>query len=318
MPRGGNCASGSRSSSTPIFPAAELQVRNEPLLPHFSFNIRSGDSLLQEIGGINLAQIRADFSGIPRSLKARVTRLKNEKLKFFNTDPTCRYTEEWELEKEELNLFRDLLDTQAKDVKQQIDDLQELVDGPGARQMQLDGSIDENTAHQFELQAAEWRVQIEALTADRNRLVEARGVLANAPTSPFVWDISFVEIFSDDKGGFDLVIGNPPYVRHKENIAEPNHPREDITPDNKKAYKAKIARSVYQAFPDFFGYKREKDKPDNPSAAVSHIDWTPIATSTSTSIFTGFPYLIPRDRSVSSPPTHGWMSATGKTFRSSS
>ena len=52
------------------FSRAELQVRNEPLLPHFSFNIRCGDSLLQEIGGINLGQIRADFSGIPRSLKA--------------------------------------------------------------------------------------------------------------------------------------------------------------------------------------------------------------------------------------------------------
>ena len=251
-------------------PRAELQVRNEPLLPHFSFNIRSGDSLLQEIGGINLAQIRADFSGIPRSLKARVTRLKNEKLKFFNNDPTCRYTEEWELEKEELNLFSDLLDTQAKDVKQQIDDLQELVDGPRARQMQLDGSIDENTAHQFELQAAGWRVQIEALTADRNRLVEARVALTNAPTSPFVWDIAFVEIFSDDKGGFDIVIGNPPYVR-QENIADPKLPREDITTENKKAYKAKLARSVYHAFSDFFGYKREKDTSlARLSSAVSH------------------------------------------------
>ena len=28
-------------------PRAELQVRNEPLLPHFSFNIRCGDSLIQ-------------------------------------------------------------------------------------------------------------------------------------------------------------------------------------------------------------------------------------------------------------------------------
>ena len=251
-------------------PRAELQLRNEPLLPHFSFNIRCGDSLLQEIGGINLGQIRADFSGIPRSLKARVTRLKNEKLKFFNNDPTCRYTKEWELEKEELNLFRDLLDTQAEDVKQQIDDLQELVDGPRARQMRLDGSIDENTAHQFEIQATEWRKQIETLTKDHDRLIEARGALKNAPTSPFVWDIAFVEIFSDDKRGFDIVIGNPPYVR-QENIADPKLPRDSITTDNKKAYKAKLARSVYQAFPRFFGYKREKDiREDNPSPAVSH------------------------------------------------
>ena len=54
-------------------PRAELQLRIEPLLPHFSFNIRCGDSLLQEIGGMNLVEIRADFSGIPRSLKSRTT-----------------------------------------------------------------------------------------------------------------------------------------------------------------------------------------------------------------------------------------------------
>ena len=85
-------------------PRAELQLRIEPLLPHFSFNIRCGDSLLQEIGGMNLVQIRADFSGIPRSLKSRTTRLKNEKLKFFNNDKTCRYRSKQELEQEELNL----------------------------------------------------------------------------------------------------------------------------------------------------------------------------------------------------------------------
>ena len=170
-----------------------------------------------------------------------------------------------------MNLFRDLLDTQAEDVKQQIDDLQELVDGPRAQQIRLDGTIEESAAHQFELQAAEWREQIETLTVDHDRLIEARGALRNAPTSPFVWDIAFVEIFSDDKRGFDIVIGNPPYVR-QENIADPKLPREEgAIPDNKKAYKTKLARAVYQAFPRFFGYKREKDiKPDNPSPAVSH------------------------------------------------
>ena len=124
--------------------------------------------------------------------------------------------------------------------------------------MRLDGSIDENTAHQFEIQATEWRKQIETLAKDHDRLIEARGALTNAPTSPFVWDIAFVEIFSDDKSGFDIVIGNPPYVR-QESIADPKIPRESVTTDNKKAYKAKLARSVYQAFPRFFGYKREKD-----------------------------------------------------------
>ena len=251
-------------------PRAELQLRIEPLLPHFSFNIRCGNSLLQEIGGMNLVQIRADFSGIPRSLKIRTTRLKDEKLKFFNNDKTCRYRSKQELEQEELNLFRDLVDTHAEDVKKQIDDLKELINDLKAQQMTIEGTIDETTSQKLKRQEIEWSKQIEVLTIDYDRLVEARGALANAPTSPFVWDIAFVEIFSDDNRGFDIVIGNPPYVR-QENIADPKLPRESVTRDNKKAYKAKLARTVYQAFPRFFGYKREKDiKPDNPSAAVSH------------------------------------------------
>ena len=251
-------------------PRAELQLRIEPLLPHFSFNIRCGDSLLQEIGGMNLVQIRADFSGIPRSLKTRTTRLKDEKLKFFNNDKTCRYRSKQELEQEELNLFRDLVDTHAEDVKKQIDDLQELINDLKAQQMTIEGTIDETTRQKLNRQEIEWSKEIEVLTIDYDRLVEARGALANAPTSPFVWDIAFVEIFSDDKRGFDIVIGNPPYVR-QENIADPKLPRESITTDYKKTYKAKLARSVYQAFPRFFGYKREKDiRPENPSIAVSH------------------------------------------------
>ena len=251
-------------------PPAELQLRKEPLLPHFSFNIRCGDSLLQEIGGMNLVQIRADFSGIPRSLKSRTTRLKNEKLKFFNNDKTCRYRSKQELEQEELNLFRDLVDTHAEDVKKQIDDLKDLINDLKAQQMTIEGTIDETTSQKLKRQEIEWSKQIEVLTIDYDRLVEARGALANAPTSPFVWDIAFVEIFSDDKRGFDIVIGNPPYVR-QESIADPKLPRDlAAIPENKKAYKAKLARSVYQAFPRFFGYKREKDKPADPSAAVSH------------------------------------------------
>ena len=200
---------------------------------------------------MNLATRRDAFSGVPRALKARITRLKNEKLKFFNNDPTCRYRSEKELQQEELQLFRELVDTHAKDIKQQIDDLQQLIDSPQERQMRLDGTVEERTDRQLELQAMEWQQQIEALTEELDHLKEARSALVSARGVPFVWDIAFVEIFTGEKGGFDIVVGNPPYVR-QESIADPKIPRERITTANKKAHKAKLARSVYQAFPRFF------------------------------------------------------------------
>ena len=243
------------------FSPAELHLQNEPLLPHFSFNIRCGDSLVQEIGGMNLSTLRDALIGMPRGLKGRITRLKNAKLQFFNNDSNCPYRSEKELEQEELRLFRELIDARTKNINGQIDNLQQRIDGPRERQMRLDGTVEARTDLQLDLQAMEWQKQIEALTEDLNRLEEARNALRNAGQVPFVWDIAFVEIFRGEKGGFDIVIGNPPYVR-QESIADPNLPRERVTTENKKEYKAKLARSVYQAFPRFFRY--------NPSGTVSH------------------------------------------------
>ena len=252
------------------FSREELHARHEPLLPHFSFNIRCGDSLVQEIGGMNLSTLRDAFIGMPRALKSRITRLKNANLQFFNNDPDCPYRSGKELEQEELQLFRALIDTRTTDINKQIDNLQQRIDGPRERQIRLDGTIEESTNRQLDLEAIEWRKQIETLTENLDRLKEARSALRSARDVPFVWDIAFVEIFMGEKEGFDIVIGNPPYVRRK-HISDPKIPRERRTDINKKAYRAKLARSVYQAFPHFFGYKREKDiTPDNPSPAVSH------------------------------------------------
>jgi len=91
---------------------------------------------------------------------------------------------------------------------------------------------------------------------------------------PFVWDIAFVEIFEGDSGGFDIVIGNPPYVR-QEMIVPPMLDPRDFGGENssrwkeqKKAYKEKLQRSVAAAWPRFFQYKPGSDtfrKPDGKS-----------------------------------------------------
>ena len=63
----------------------------------------------------------------------------------------------------------------------------------------------------------------------------------------------------------------PPYIR-QEDISDLRLPREErIETANKKLYKAKLARSVYQVHPEFFGYQPKKDiKPDKPEAAVKN------------------------------------------------
>jgi hypothetical protein len=68
-----------------------------------------------------------------------------------------------------------------------------------------------------------------------------------------VWDIAFVEIFAGDRSGCDVVIGNPPYVR-QELIHDPRQPADAVTAQDKRAYKDRLARSVYTAWPLTFGY----------------------------------------------------------------
>ena len=125
-----------------------------------------------------------------------------------------------------------------------------------ARQRMLDGSV-EDTEEQLTLDRQGREAEIARLMAESEEVAKLAEAVRR-PSDVFVWDIAFVEIFEGDKGGFDIVVGNPPYVR-QENIADPLLPREKITAANKKEYKAKLARSVYQLFPRFFGYKAGKD-----------------------------------------------------------
>ena len=234
----------------------ELHMRREPLLPHFTFKIRCGDSLVQEVGGINFGHIRA-ARDIPKEIQSRVVKLKTEKLKFYDNDPDCHFKSPDQVKREELRLFQDILDARHHKVQEEIKSLRRKIEGPIGRQLRLDGKVEEKP-HQIALDAVLWQKQIESLTENLEQIDRARSALRTTREIPFVWDIAFVEIFESEKEGFDIVIGNPPYVR-QENIADPHLSREDVTTENKKEYKTKLARSVYQAFPHFFGYRAETD-----------------------------------------------------------
>ncbi len=227
---------------------AELKFR--PLLPNLTFKIRRGDSLVQEVGGINLGHIKRNI-GLSNELKGKITRLKAEKQKFFNNDPKAKYKRQSQLEAEELNLFRVILAAREHEIKERIKLLKRKIEGPSETQIRLDGT-EEKKPHQVENEVRDLEVELE-------RVQRAQKALKTTKDIPFVWDISFVEIFEGDKSGFDIVIGNPPYVR-QENIADPNLARSEVTPENKKKYKEKLARSIYQAFPVFFKYDFYKDK----------------------------------------------------------
>ena len=232
----------------------ELHVRREPLLPHFSFRIRPGDSLVQEVGGIDFGRWRGS-KDIPPQIKTRITNFKKEKRLFYAANKGKSLDQ---LKNDELNIFREILQDKIDRLQEEIRKLRRKLEGgsEGLR-IRLDGTIEER-GHQIELDQAGADKIIESMTAEIAALKQAISKLTAPKDIPFVWDIAFVEVLEGESGGFDIVIGNPPYVR-QELIADPFEATEESTPETRKAYKAKLMRSVYRAWNHFFNYKEGAD-----------------------------------------------------------
>ena len=230
-------------------PPAERRLR--PLLPNLTFKVRPGDSLVQEVGGINLALRHG--GQIPAPLKSRITQLVKAKLAFYHNEQRGAAVEQ-HLRHEERRLFRDILDARAQAITQRAQEIATALQP----QTNLFGEVQDA---QMALERAKLDRERERLETEREQVAQARAALRrDDQAAPFVWDIAFVEIFEGARQGFDIVIGNPPYVR-QEMIRDSRQTSAAATVEDKKAYKAKLARSVYTAWPAAFGYDWGKDKP---------------------------------------------------------
>lgn len=230
----------------------ELILR--PLLPNLSFKIRRGDSLVQEIGGLNFGLHRRHLD-LPPALRGKLTQLKGKKLHFYYGEEGLQ---ESALRQEELQIFREVLEQVIHQKQNELAKLQAK-----RRGLEVQGRFASMLeAPSVPERQPDWEAQIAEVQAAIERYRKAHAALSMQEV-PFVWDIAFVEIFEGEAGGFDIVIGNPPYVR-QERIAPPGEREEDYTPDAwrrlKAEYKEKLQRSVAMAWPQFFQYRAGSDK----------------------------------------------------------
>ena len=225
---------------------AELTFR--PLLPNLSFKIRPGDSIVQEVGGMNLGLHREQLP-VSASLKGRLTQLKGKKRRYFAGEEAA--LRRADVEREEYRLFHDILADKAKSLQERVKRLTRQIDAPP--QQNAFAGMDAPPDADVEKNLRAWRRERDAAQAELDIVRRALGSLTQAGDVPFVWDIAFVEIFEGGERGFDIVIGNPPYVR-QEAIRDPRQTSANVTAADKRAYKAKLARSVYAAWPKTFGY----------------------------------------------------------------
>jgi hypothetical protein len=236
----------------------EKKSKKDPLLPYFTFKIQFGDSLVQVIGDVDMENV--NFSGIPPDLKKRIQKLKDDKLEFYNV-PAGTQAEKIKhrekIEKEEVQVFRYLLEERRHQLESLVRQLEHEIENPETQEALFDQDVAKDE-------------QKKIINVKESKVAKAKTEIAHVEKAiielkprtsvPFVWDTSFVEVFEGEKKGFDVVIGNPPYIR-QEKIDDP------LGRFEKAEYKNKVMESTYRLFPDFFAfdpktgkYRRNMDK----------------------------------------------------------
>jgi len=221
------------------------ELTNAPLLPNLDFKLRQGNSLIQEIGNVEFS-IKELFKN--RKKNAGATRKLNDyikKKKDFITNQSESESDYSNLKKEEVSVFKEFI---RERIKENNDEIFRLSKGDG--QTSMFGF--ENKGNIFENRITELKDENEKFQRFFNTIKDTGRI-------PFSYDIDFMEIFiTKDNPGFDLIIGNPPYVRQEDIL-----PADDalelerlFKPENKdektkvsKDYKEKLSSKVFDTYP---------------------------------------------------------------------
>ena len=219
--------------------------RHYPLLPNLSFKVRCGDSLVQEFGGVTLGL--GDEIQISKTLRPELSKITTNKRKYFQAQRESTVSIR-EIENDEKNFFASVLREKRDSIRAEITEIEKLRSMPD-----LLGKLPDDKKQKA------WNADVVRLELELVDIQKAGGELSKMTRPPFVWSLSFAEIFLGDKDrrGFDIVIGNPPYVR-QEKIGPPLV--REPTNDQKKKYKDALMKSVQGAWPKYFeGGKRKLD-----------------------------------------------------------
>jgi len=228
----------------------EMKLSLTPLLPSLNFKIRRGDSLIQRVGK-KLFPVHG-HADLAKSVKDKITALKKAKLDFFYN----RGIDEGLVKQMEYKVFETIIHSQIEEIdkliKLRMCNIEKGASGPqlslyedvspvaGRQKKLIDSAKSTGTIRDIELEnrKRELHEELDKLSKDKEH--------------PLVWNIEFSEIFYG-KGGFDIIIGNPPYVR-QEDITDPDG---NISP---KEYKQLLQDMVKLDYPKYFdGKKRTID-----------------------------------------------------------
>ncbi len=234
-----------------------MDIYTKPLLPNLSFKIRQGDSLVEDIGGVFINLRGEAFKQIPKEIQNKIKELIDRKIEFFSGRRSADLKEEKEIKTLEEEIFKEILQNRLNELNKKLTSkTQELL--LIKNQKNLFGEKSLETKRKLNQLA----IEIEELQKEINKYQNALYSLdKKGKKDYFLWELDFAEVFALN-GGFDIVIGNPPYVR-QELIAPPLENEKDYSADKwrelKKEYKEKLFKAVQSVWKDVKKIDKKSD-----------------------------------------------------------
>ena len=224
--------------------------QDDPLLPNLTYRLRQGDSLIEEFAGMPL-HLRGEYEITGKRIPQIMQKLYGLEHKIFHGKVKTRDLADIKAKHQKLEqeLFETILKDRMESIRAKIRTLKIKITKPLHKQTGLFGKEVEQIEIDFEKtfrKETEKKIEgLEKKLAEYKRLLESEDFGKLSERDYVLWEIDFAEVFMS-KGGFDIIIGNPPYVR-QEAIGPPTIVDRPTTREERKAYKEKLIRSV-QAF----------------------------------------------------------------------
>jgi adenine-specific DNA-methyltransferase len=186
----------------------------EPL-PNLSYLVRQGNSLIEQVLG---KTVKFDFGTHDFSKsELLIDELGELKSTYFrSTDPGVKSTIDREILTKQAELTEQLLKT-LSDERQKVFNQKFTASLPGLekplsrkeqkQKEELNAELDELS--NLKKKANDIRKKAEKAGSDEDRIKQLRKQLG-----AFIWRVDFGEVFAE-RGGFDIAIANPPYIRQE-------------------------------------------------------------------------------------------------------
>jgi hypothetical protein len=194
----------------------ERAIREIPSLPNLSYRIMRGDSLLERLFGhvVHLDKMARDAK-----TKQLIESIQADKQSYFREGNT---TEKRRLELKILAKQSDLAERLIDAKRSAVKKYQANIFGDEQmtakeRRAKAEREAQINELNVLRLKVTRTKTELERLTCQigtfyRGDIDTIRREFFNTGSYPtFMWRMDFAEVFGE-KGGFDIVIGNPPYL----------------------------------------------------------------------------------------------------------